>query len=105
MNDSILIGALVEQFKAKLQRYAYDSSEVDPGSRLYYFVISSDCNSRVVLFAPGKTREEARTRLESSLRLIGAGHLVEYESGEVAYPFDLWPRCKIHEIDMNSHKD
>ena len=74
------VRALEEALKYRWSLYA-NRDPIRRG-RLFYFVVSADLNDQVVLFMYGEDRQDARVRLEASLRVLGAGHLLELGSDE-----------------------
>lgn len=91
---------LVESFlRDKWAHYTYDSAEPIRDDRLWWFKVSSDVNNQVILFALGATLPVARTRLESTLRILYPTplHLIEYESGPcLSFPKAFGPICRTH---------
>lgn len=94
---------ILQALRGKYRYYAYD----DPAfasEKWWYFVLSSNANDQSVFFAPGPTVEYARTRLESSVRLLVGHphfHMAEYESGPVV----IGPVCRRCDTWLRPFKD
>lgn len=92
------LAAFLEEWVKKRWQFLAFSEPIDRfQDHLYWFRLCADGENHAVFFAFGNSKEEARERLECSLRVLSHQFLTlwEFDSGEV---LGNVPACPVHSL-------